>query len=151
MSKLKTTQLKRYTMTEKQTDRRLNTTKENQYFSFHTHTCSCHHTTPHTHTHPPSALGGPAAADGARREELPGRRALDDSARDGRQHVLRLRSVFVSVRGRPRCWAARRRGCRAGRPQQKSHRGAGRGRSGRSARPPEGAAQEGKIKLEYYR
>ena len=49
MSKLKTTQLKRYTMTEKQTDGRLNTTKENQYFSFHTHTCSCHHTT-HTHT-----------------------------------------------------------------------------------------------------
>ena len=50
----------------------------------------------HTHTHTPSsALGGPAAADGARREELPGRRALDDSARDGRQHVLRLRSVIV--------------------------------------------------------
>ena len=94
MSKLKTTQLKQDTMTEKQTDRRLNTTKENQYFSFHTHTCSCHHTT-HTHTHPPSALGGPAAADGARREELPGRRALVDSARDGRQHVQRLRSVLL--------------------------------------------------------
>ena len=48
----------------------------------------------HTHT-PWNILGGPAAAHGARREELPGRRALDDSARDGRQHVLRLRSVFV--------------------------------------------------------
>ena len=92
MSKLKTTQLKQYSMTKKQTDRRLNTTKENQYFfslatTPHTHT--------HTHTHPPSALRGPAAAHGARREELPGRRALDDSARDGRQHVQRPRSVLL--------------------------------------------------------
>ena len=133
MSKLKTTQLKQYSMTKKQTDRRLNTTKENQYFFS---LATTPHT--HTHTHPPSALRGPAAAHGARREELPGRRALDDSARDGRQHVQRPRSVLL-FGGRPRCWAARRRGCRAGRAQQKLHRGAGRGRSGRSAWPPEGA------------
>ena len=139
MSKLKTTQLKQYSMTKKQTDRRLNTTKENQYFFSLA-------TTPytHTHTHTPSKCIKRACC-GSRSPTRRAPRASCSRRFRARWPTARPAAALgPALRGRPRCWAARRRGCRAGRPQQKSHRGAGRGRSGRSARPPEGAAQEGK-------